>query len=116
MVYADTSFLFSLVLHDANTAAAVAPIGPRYDICEHDWDFDTQVGWAHQTASHNLVVVNERLQGEGGFLPGSDRVRDAFHRGCQIAAKNQRKSLSRPEHPAVGQGQQPFVALGWIHP
>jgi hypothetical protein len=26
----------------------------------------TQVGWAHQTTSHNLVVVNERLQGEGG--------------------------------------------------
>ena len=24
---------------------AVAPIGPRYDICEHDWDFDTTVGW-----------------------------------------------------------------------
>ena len=22
---------------------AVAPIGPRYDICEHDWDFDTRV-------------------------------------------------------------------------
>jgi hypothetical protein len=26
----------------------------------------TQVGWAHQTASHNLVVVNECSQGEGG--------------------------------------------------
>ena len=26
---------------------AVAPIGPRYDICEHDWDFDTRVGWEH---------------------------------------------------------------------
>lgn len=26
---------------------AVAPIGPRYDICEHDWDFDTEVGWEH---------------------------------------------------------------------
>src|ERR1035437_3745583 len=25
----------------------------------------TQVGWARQTASHNLVVVNERSQGEG---------------------------------------------------
>jgi hypothetical protein len=25
----------------------------------------TQVGWAHQTASHNLVVVNERSQGTG---------------------------------------------------
>jgi hypothetical protein len=26
----------------------------------------TQVGWADQTASHNLVVVNERSQGNGG--------------------------------------------------
>jgi aldehyde:ferredoxin oxidoreductase len=26
---------------------ATAPIGPRYDICEHDWDFDTSVGWSH---------------------------------------------------------------------
>ena len=26
---------------------AVAPTGPRYDICEHDWDFDTNVGWDH---------------------------------------------------------------------
>jgi len=26
----------------------------------------TQVGWSRQTASHNLVVVNERSQGEGG--------------------------------------------------
>jgi hypothetical protein len=25
----------------------------------------TQVGWSRQTTSHNLVVVNERLQGEG---------------------------------------------------
>ena len=25
----------------------------------------TQAGWAHQTASHNLVVVDERTQGEG---------------------------------------------------
>ncbi len=20
---------------------ATAPVGPRYDICEHDWDYDT---------------------------------------------------------------------------
>lgn len=26
---------------------AVAPGGPQGDICEHDWDFDTSVGWAH---------------------------------------------------------------------
>lgn len=30
----------------------------------------TQVGWAHQTASHNVVVVDEKSQG-GGMLGGS---------------------------------------------
>jgi hypothetical protein len=36
-----------------------------YDIGYALGSTHTQVGWAHQTASHNLVVVNERLQGEG---------------------------------------------------
>ena len=26
---------------------ATAPVGPRYEICEHDWDYDTEVGWPH---------------------------------------------------------------------
>ena len=36
-----------------------------YDIGYALGSTHTQVGWAHETASHNLVVVNERLQGEG---------------------------------------------------
>ncbi|MBZ0300010.1 MAG: hypothetical protein K8J31_09730 [Anaerolineae bacterium] len=40
---------------------AVAPIGPRYDICEHDWDYDTEVGWEHTLKYSNTVGVLERI-------------------------------------------------------
>lgn len=38
---------------------AVAPIGPRYDICEHDWDFDVVTGWDHTlNLSRALGILN----------------------------------------------------------
>lgn len=40
---------------------AVAPIGPRYDICEHDWDFDTQVGWEHTLELSRTLGILERV-------------------------------------------------------
>jgi aldehyde:ferredoxin oxidoreductase len=40
---------------------ATAPIGPRYDICEHDWDFDTQVGWAHSLNLARTLGILERI-------------------------------------------------------
>ena len=40
---------------------AVAPIGPRYDICEHDWDFDTQVGWEHTLELSRTLGILERI-------------------------------------------------------
>jgi aldehyde:ferredoxin oxidoreductase len=40
---------------------AVAPIGPRYDICEHDWDFDTQVGWGHTLDLSRTLGILERV-------------------------------------------------------
>lgn len=40
---------------------ATAPIGPRYDICEHDWDYDTQVGWEHTLESSRTVGILERI-------------------------------------------------------
>jgi aldehyde:ferredoxin oxidoreductase len=40
---------------------ATAPIGPRYDICEHDWDYDTQVGWEHTLNSSRAVGILERI-------------------------------------------------------
>jgi aldehyde:ferredoxin oxidoreductase len=40
---------------------ATAPIGPRYDICEHDWDFDTAVGWDHTLNSSRTVGILERV-------------------------------------------------------
>jgi aldehyde:ferredoxin oxidoreductase len=40
---------------------AVAPIGPRYDICEHDWDFDPHVGWPHSLENSRTLGILERL-------------------------------------------------------
>ena len=40
---------------------AVAPIGPRYDICEHDWDFDTEVGWDHSLRYARTLGVLDRI-------------------------------------------------------
>lgn len=39
---------------------ATAPVGPRYDICEHDWDFDTEVGWPHSLDLARTLGVRER--------------------------------------------------------
>ncbi|MCC6580205.1 MAG: hypothetical protein IT440_07155 [Phycisphaeraceae bacterium] len=52
---------------------AVAPIGPRYDICEHDWDFDTQVGWDHSLDLSRTVGILERIP--MGYL-GRRKVRN----------------------------------------
>jgi aldehyde:ferredoxin oxidoreductase len=40
---------------------AVAPVGPRYDICEHDWDFDPHVGWPHSLENARTLGILERL-------------------------------------------------------
>ena len=40
---------------------ATAPIGPRYDICEHDWDFDTKVGWPHTLEGSRTLGILERV-------------------------------------------------------
>jgi aldehyde:ferredoxin oxidoreductase len=40
---------------------AVAPVGPRYDICEHDWDFDTRVGWDHTLRLSRTLGILERI-------------------------------------------------------
>lgn len=40
---------------------ATAPYGPRYEICEHDWDFDTQVGWDHTLDYSRTLGVIERV-------------------------------------------------------
>ncbi|MBI3761502.1 MAG: hypothetical protein HY260_06525 [Chloroflexi bacterium] len=38
---------------------AVAPTGPRYEICEHDWDYDLNVGWPHSmNFSRTLGILN----------------------------------------------------------
>jgi aldehyde:ferredoxin oxidoreductase len=40
---------------------ATAPIGPRYDICEHDWDFDTKFGWEHSLNFSRTLGILERI-------------------------------------------------------
>jgi aldehyde:ferredoxin oxidoreductase len=52
---------------------AVAPIGPRYDICEHDWDFDTEVGWDHTMTYSRTLGILERIPME---YVGPDKVRN----------------------------------------
>ena len=52
---------------------ATAPVGPRYDICEHDWDFDTKVGWPHTLELSRTVGILERIP--MGYL-GPDKVRN----------------------------------------
>ncbi len=52
---------------------ATAPIGPRYDICEHDWDYDTEVGWEHTLNSSRPLGILERIPMD--YL-GPDKVRN----------------------------------------
>ena len=40
---------------------ATAATGPRYDIAEHDWDFDTSAGWAHSLALAATLGIHERI-------------------------------------------------------
>lgn len=40
---------------------ATAAVGPRYDICEHDWDFDTEVGWEHTLDYSRTIGIMERI-------------------------------------------------------
>ena len=52
---------------------ATAPVGPRYEICEHDWDYDTQVGWNHTLENSRTVGILERIPMD--FL-GEKKVRN----------------------------------------
>lgn len=52
---------------------AVAPVGPRYDICEHDWDYDVEVGWPHSMEQSRTVGILERVPMQ--YL-GVDKVRN----------------------------------------
>jgi len=52
---------------------ATAPIGPRYDICEHDWDFDTRSGWSHTLEHSRALGILRRIPSD--YL-GRDKVRN----------------------------------------
>ena len=52
---------------------ATSPIGPRYEICEHDWDFDLRVGWPHTLNYCRTIGIRERIPME--YL-GRDKVRN----------------------------------------
>jgi aldehyde:ferredoxin oxidoreductase len=40
---------------------ALAPNGPQGDICEHDWDFDTEVGWSHTLERTSTLGIFNRV-------------------------------------------------------
>lgn len=52
---------------------ATAPVGPRYEVCEHDWDYDTKVGWPHTMEGSRTLGILERIP--MGYL-GPDKVRN----------------------------------------
>ena len=52
---------------------ATAPVGPRYDICEHDWDYDVVSGWEHTLELSRAIGIFERIPME--YL-GIDKVRN----------------------------------------
>jgi aldehyde:ferredoxin oxidoreductase len=52
---------------------ATAPIGPRYDICEHDWDYDTEAGWPHTMDKSRTIGILERIPMQ--YL-GAEKVRN----------------------------------------
>jgi aldehyde:ferredoxin oxidoreductase len=52
---------------------AVAPVGPRYDICEHDWDYDVDAGWGHTLEMSLTLGILERVPMEH---LGPDKVRN----------------------------------------
>ena len=52
---------------------ATAPVGPRYDICEHDWDFDTQAGWEHSLDRSRTLGILRRVPMQH---VGADKVRN----------------------------------------
>ena len=51
---------------------ATAPIGPRYDICEHDWDFDVVTGWEHTLNLSRTLGIFDRTPMQA---IGPDKVR-----------------------------------------
>ncbi|MBS4207987.1 aldehyde ferredoxin oxidoreductase C-terminal domain-containing protein [Bacillus sp. FJAT-50079] len=52
---------------------ATAPIGPRYDISEHDWDYDVEVGWSHTMESSRTLGILERIPMQ---YVGPDKVKN----------------------------------------
>ena len=52
---------------------ATAPVGPRYEICEHDWDYDTEAGWPHTMDKSRTIGILERIPME--YL-GEKKVRN----------------------------------------
>ena len=40
---------------------ATAPVGPRFDICEHDWDYDVEVGWPHTMQGSRTLGIFQRV-------------------------------------------------------
>ncbi len=74
---------------------AVAPIGPRYDICERDWDFDTEVGWEHTLRYSRILGILERIPMD--YLgPERDTLPDRFFMEPIVGSKRAGDVLDDP--------------------
>ena len=40
---------------------ATSPVGPRFNLCEHDWDFDPEMGWPHTLDESRSIGILNRL-------------------------------------------------------
>jgi aldehyde:ferredoxin oxidoreductase len=40
---------------------ATSPVGPRFNLCEHDWDFDPEMGWPHTLNESRSIGILKRL-------------------------------------------------------
>ena len=94
---------------------ATAPIGPRYDICEHDWDYDTVVGWDHTLRYSRTIGIIERIPMDylgpekvGNFKALNDLWSGADALGLCIFAIAPTRLLSLPQ-----MAQMVAAVTGW---
>src|SRR5690625_7772467 len=51
----------------------IGPVGPKYIICEHGWDFDLEAGWSHTLEGSRTLSILERIPMK---YVGPDKVRN----------------------------------------
>ena len=84
------------------TGFAVASVGPRHDICEHDWDYDVELGWPHAMELSRTLGIYERIPMEhlghrqGAQLQGAQH--DLVSGGRALLLRLRHSADPRPQH------------------